>query len=81
MYGFDRSTNAILLKIGIHVYVIRRCGAEITDFFKITIGSCKLVHLFILSCTHGITFAGRFECIGRMACALPKPVSHPPLLS
>ena len=30
---------------------------------------------------NGITFVGRFECIGCMACALPKPVSHPPLLS
>ena len=30
-----------------------------------------------LSYTHRITFVGRFKCIGRMACALPKPVSQP----
>ena len=34
-----------------------------------------------LSCTHRITFACRFVCIGRMSCTLPKPASHPLLLS
>ena len=54
------------------MYVIRRCLRRITDSFKITIGSCKFVQLFIsgiLGCTHGITFGGRFECIGRMCFA------------
>ena len=67
-----------------------KCVSEIINFLKLLLVVVNLdIYLFMeflavlptLSCTHGITFAGRFECIGCIACDLPKSVSHPPLLS